>query len=141
MANNNGTIMDITRIASTISEQVCDKPQELFDGYLESIQGSFYHTMCMPGFADFSIYCSARGISITEDQFLDLLANNTKYLFTESGEDWVCTPIAEAEEILFKDPSYDPEHPEECCPHCGARQERGDDGICNRCGKDWPSDV
>jgi hypothetical protein len=37
-----------------------------------------------------------------------------------------------------KDPSYDPEHPEECCPSCGARQERGDDGICNRCGEPWP---
>lgn len=36
------------------------------------------------------------------------------------------------------DPSYDPEHPEECCPHCGARQERVDDGKCNRCGKPWP---
>jgi len=39
-----------------------------------------------------------------------------------------------------KDPSYDPEHPEECCPHCGARQERGDDGICNRCGEPWPEE-
>jgi hypothetical protein len=39
-----------------------------------------------------------------------------------------------------KDPSYDPEHPEECCPHCGARLERGDDGICNRCGKPWPEE-
>lgn len=37
-----------------------------------------------------------------------------------------------------KDPSYSPEHPEECCPHCGARLERGDDGQCNRCGKNWP---
>ena len=37
-----------------------------------------------------------------------------------------------------KDPSYDPSHPEECCPSCGARQERGDDGYCNRCGKSWP---
>jgi hypothetical protein len=26
----------------------------------------------------------------------------------------------------------------ECCPHCDARLERGDDGKCNRCGKDWP---
>jgi hypothetical protein len=41
-------------------------------------------------------------------------------------------------ESRFKDPSYDPEHPEECCPNCGARQERGDDGICNRCGEPWP---
>ena len=37
-----------------------------------------------------------------------------------------------------KDPSYDPEHPEECCPSCGARLERGDDGNCNRCGEPWP---
>lgn len=36
------------------------------------------------------------------------------------------------------DPSYDPEHPEECCPSCGARQERGDNGKCNRCGEAWP---
>jgi len=43
-------------------------------------------------------------------------------------------------ESRFKDPSYDPEHPEECCPHCGARLERGDDGICNRCGKPWPEE-
>lgn len=40
-----------------------------------------------------------------------------------------------------KDPSYDPEHPEECCPHCGARLERGDDGDCNRCGKPWPKEA
>jgi len=26
----------------------------------------------------------------------------------------------------------------ECCPHCGARLERGDDGRCNRCGREWP---
>lgn len=26
----------------------------------------------------------------------------------------------------------------ECCPHCGARLERGDDGDCNRCGRPWP---
>jgi hypothetical protein len=39
-----------------------------------------------------------------------------------------------------KDPSYDPEHPEECCPHCGARLERGDNGNCNRCGKPWPEE-
>ncbi len=37
-----------------------------------------------------------------------------------------------------KDPSYSPEHPEECCPSCGARLERGDDGRCNRCGEPWP---
>ena len=37
-----------------------------------------------------------------------------------------------------KDPSFDPKHPDECCPHCGARQERGDDGACNRCRKPWP---
>ncbi len=24
------------------------------------------------------------------------------------------------------------------CPHCGAMEERGDDGTCNRCGKAWP---
>jgi hypothetical protein len=28
--------------------------------------------------------------------------------------------------------------PKECCPHCGARLERGDDGNCNRCGEPWP---
>ena len=39
------------------------------------------------------------------------------------------------------DPSYSPEHPEECCPHCGARLERGDDGDCNRCGKPWPKEA
>jgi GNAT superfamily N-acetyltransferase len=38
----------------------------------------------------------------------------------------------------FTDPSYDPAHPDECCPNCGARLERGDDGDCNRCGKPWP---
>ena len=27
----------------------------------------------------------------------------------------------------------------ETCPHCGAVQERGDDGNCNRCGKAWPA--
>lgn len=26
----------------------------------------------------------------------------------------------------------------ESCPHCGARQERGDDGSCNQCNKPWP---
>lgn len=26
---------------------------------------------------------------------------------------------------------------EECCPHCKARLERGDDGFCNRCGEPW----
>lgn len=26
----------------------------------------------------------------------------------------------------------------EYCPHCQARQERGDDGNCNRCHKPWP---
>jgi len=40
-----------------------------------------------------------------------------------------------------KDPSYSPQHPEECCPHCGARLERGDDGDCNRCGKPWPKEA
>ena len=25
----------------------------------------------------------------------------------------------------------------ESCPHCGAVMEHGDDGKCNRCGKDW----
>ena len=33
-----------------------------------------------------------------------------------------------------KDPSYSPEHPEECCDSCGARQEQGADNKCNRCG-------
>ena len=82
-----------------------------------------------------------KGVSITEEEFVDLLANNDKYLFTESDDGWIPTELNQAEEILLedkKDPSYDPEHPEECCPHCGARQERGDDGICNRCGEDWP---
>ena len=37
-----------------------------------------------------------------------------------------------------KDPSFSAEHAEECCPSCGARQERSDDGKCNRCGKEWP---
>ena len=37
-----------------------------------------------------------------------------------------------------KDPSYSPEHSEECCPGCGARLKRGDDGTCNRCNKPWP---
>ena len=27
---------------------------------------------------------------------------------------------------------------DEYCPHCGARQEQGDNGTCNRCGKPWP---
>jgi len=35
------------------------------------------------------------------------------------------------------DPSYSSEHPEECCPNCGARLERGDDDTCNRCGGSW----
>lgn len=35
------------------------------------------------------------------------------------------------------DPSFDPDFANECCPHCGARQERGDDDVCNRCGKPW----
>lgn len=30
--------------------------------------------------------------------------------------------------------------PGECCPHCAARLERSDDGVCNTCGKDWPDD-
>ncbi len=47
-------------------------------------------------------------------------------------------PFPEDIEKSLKDPSYDPEHPEECCPHCGARLERGDDGRCNRCRRDWP---
>jgi DNA topoisomerase-1 len=40
------------------------------------------------------------------------------------------------------DPSYDPKHPEECCPHCGACQERDSySKKCNRCGKPWPVDA
>jgi 8-oxo-dGTP pyrophosphatase MutT (NUDIX family)/inorganic pyrophosphatase len=27
----------------------------------------------------------------------------------------------------------------ECCPHCHAQLERGDNGDCNRCGKPWPA--
>jgi hypothetical protein len=38
----------------------------------------------------------------------------------------------------YVDEKGNPCPPGECCPHCGARQERGDDGKCNRCGKDWP---
>jgi uncharacterized paraquat-inducible protein A len=123
--------MNIIRIADTITEQIHDKPQELFDRYVESVD--------MVNILEFSSYCSVRVINITESQFFDLLANNNKYLFTECGDSWMPTKIDEIEELFEeKDPSYDPEHPEECCPHCGARQERGDDGICNRCGKDWP---
>ena len=29
----------------------------------------------------------------------------------------------------------------ECCPHCGARLERGDDGRCNRCGEAWRAPI
>jgi hypothetical protein len=32
------------------------------------------------------------------------------------------------------DPSYDPDHAEECCDSCGARLECGDKNTCNRCG-------
>ena len=35
------------------------------------------------------------------------------------------------------DPSYDPDYAEECCMSCGARQERGDGGSCNRCNGDY----
>jgi len=28
----------------------------------------------------------------------------------------------------------------EYCPHCDARLERGEDGVCNQCGKDWPEE-
>lgn len=45
------------------------------------------------------------------------------------------------DEAKAMDPSYDPNHPEECCPNCGARLERGDDGRCNRCGKPWPDNT
>lgn len=46
--------------------------------------------------------------------------------------------LGQAKQAAQKDPSYSPEHPEECCPSCGARLERGDNGNCNRCGKPWP---
>lgn len=55
----------------------------------------------------------------------------------ELWEDCHCPGKEDAEKAAL-DPSYSPEHPEECCPNCGARQERGDDGQCNRCGQDWP---
>jgi hypothetical protein len=79
--------MYTARIASTISEHVGDRPQELFDIYVESVD--------VITFEGFQGYCSMRGIIITEDMFTDLLANNRKYLFTESEEGWLPTNLDE----------------------------------------------
>jgi hypothetical protein len=84
--------MDIIRIANVLSEQVHDRPQELFDRYVEAV-GSIK-------FIDFNNYCSVRGINITEDYFYLLLANNNKYLFTESKNGWILTRLDELEETL-----------------------------------------
>lgn len=55
--------------------------------------------------------------------------------------EWIQTQRGQTSDTVPKrenlDPSYDPQHPEECCPHCGACQERSSDGQCNRCGKAW----
>jgi hypothetical protein len=82
-----GVLMYTTRIASTISEQICDKPQELFDRYLEFVNAIT--------FEEFQSYCLMQGIVITEDMFTDLLANNREYLFTESEEGWLPTKLDE----------------------------------------------
>ncbi|MFA5766950.1 MAG: hypothetical protein WC919_03440 [Candidatus Paceibacterota bacterium] len=79
--------MYTTRIASTISEQIGEQPQELFDRYLESVEAIT--------FEEFQGYCSMKGITITEDMFVDLLANNREYLFTESEEGWLPTKLDE----------------------------------------------
>jgi len=79
--------MYTTRIASTISEQIGEQPQELFDRYLESVVAIT--------FEEFQGYCSMKGITITEDMFVDLLANNREYLFTESEEGWLPTKLDE----------------------------------------------
>lgn len=84
--------MDVARIASVISEQIDDKPQELLNGYVKSV--------ATITFADFSSYCSARCVHITEDTFVEMLANNGNYLFTESEEGWVSTPVGELESEL-----------------------------------------
>lgn len=79
--------MYTARIASTISEQIGDKPQELFDRYVESVD--------VLTFEEFQGYCSMKGIIITEDMFADLLANNREYLFTESEDGWLPTNLDE----------------------------------------------
>ncbi|MCK9557051.1 MAG: hypothetical protein M0R50_03290 [Candidatus Cloacimonetes bacterium] len=84
--------MDITRIASIISEQIDNRPQELLNSYIKS-SDSFK-------FEDFDNYCRACGIDIAEDTFIEMLANNDKYLFTESDGYWIPTLLDELEEIL-----------------------------------------
>lgn len=84
--------MDISRIAGVISEQINDRPQELLDRYAESVGAV--------EFAGFSNYCSSRGITITEAAFAELLAGNSRFLFTESEDGWIPTLVEELEEAL-----------------------------------------
>jgi hypothetical protein len=79
--------MYTTRIAATVSERAGDRPQELFNKYIESVDALT--------FEEFQGYCSARGIMVTEDMFTELLANNRDYLFTESDEGWLPTNLSE----------------------------------------------
>jgi len=84
--------MNITRIANLISEQVGARPQDLLNSYVESVG--------VVEFTAFSNCCAAQGITITEDSFADLLADNDRYLFTESDDGWIAALLDCLEESL-----------------------------------------
>jgi hypothetical protein len=84
--------MDISRIASVICEQTNCNPQELLNSYTA-------HAGII-GFEEFSDYCLTHGITITEEALEEMLANNDKYLFTESEDGWIPTLLSEIDMII-----------------------------------------
>lgn len=84
--------MYTTRIAATISECVDERPQLLFDRYVESVE--------TVTFEEFKGYCIARGQDITENAFIELLANSDEYLFTESEKGWSPAKLDELQSEL-----------------------------------------
>lgn len=82
-------MLEIHRLAHTMCEDIQVDPQSLLDSFVEQNEVINY-----PLFRE---YCDQCDITLTEQEFVQLLANNTTYLFTECNGMWLPTAIKSAQ--------------------------------------------
>jgi len=73
--------MNVSRIADSITEEIDTRPQAILGCYIQKFGGV--------DFDGFRGFCVQHSINITKDVFMELLANNEKYLFTEHNGRWL----------------------------------------------------
>jgi hypothetical protein len=82
-------MLEIQRLAHTMCEDIQVDPQSLLDSFVEQNEVVNYRL--------FREYCEQCDITLTEQEFMQLLANNTSYLFTECNGTWLPTAIKSAQ--------------------------------------------